>query len=156
MKQTIMNMMVVLMVSMTLIGCGTPVERIAETKSGKPEVLITTQDKAKVKTALTENMLYRSYTLDEETDSRLKFSKLSKGGGDVMLTLMMGNAHSTTPKVEVQYNLFQKDNGIAVIANAGASLQMALGQQKYTDLTQNNGVFNKIQTILNETKQEIE
>jgi RsiW-degrading membrane proteinase PrsW (M82 family) len=134
-----------------LSGCvSTP-----KTSSGKPEVVIATQDVSGVKNLLVGAMVQRGFAVRDDSAYRISFTKALEGMNAVMTQMAIGNSYSTTPEIEVAYTITATANGVYVVGSATASTQMAFGQIQKMDRTQGKG-FLQIQQILDQVKAQAE
>ncbi len=136
-------------------GCATA-PRITSTPSGKPEVEISGVSLDQVNNALITAMTGRGFLLEEQSTNSLFFTHEMSGGSAIGAQLLIGNSYSTTPKEEVRYVSATSSSGVRVIAHPSMSTQMALGQIRRHDMSQNNNWFNGIQSMLQAIKYQLE
>ena len=91
----------VLAIALILVGCTTPVERVASTPSGSPEVTINA-DIQSVRNAVINRVLSYDggYSLISQTDNLLEFERTLTGTGESMVAaLSVGNSYSNNTRV---------------------------------------------------------
>lgn len=141
-----------------LAGCASQPAKIKETRSGWPEVEISTSDKTKVKQNIISRNAQTGWALEQETDSSLLFTKIDDTGsmGAIMTQAIIGNAYSTPPVYEARYIISQANEQVSIVVNISVSTQMAMGQTNRILLNKNNAVFNAFQQQLERVKSETE
>jgi hypothetical protein len=139
---------VALSLAILATGCATQPARIAQTTSGHPEVVIPRADSVDaVKSRLIERLMNAGWQLDQETASRVAFSKEMTGGQAVAAQLVLGNADSSTPRWERAYTLVKAVDGVRIYATSSMSTVMPFGKVNRVELTSNNE-FNDQQASL--------
>ena len=141
-------------VSITLAGCGAPVERIAETQSGRPEVTIQAS-RSRIASALVNKAINDGYTLVEQTEYSLQFRRATQDSEDFAAAMLVGNAYSDNSRW-LTYTLTPVGGGIRVVASSELQAAMVGGQVNRQSLDGNNNVFNAYQTWLMELKSRLE
>ena len=141
-----------------LAGCVAQPERMAQTPSGWPEVIIATPNKQLIKEKIIAMDAKLGWNLEQETESTVLFTKVDNSGsfGSLMTKNMLGNAYSTLPQYEMRYIFSTDGDSTHVIVNVAVSTQMPMGQVNRLFLDNNNMVFNTFQLQLNKIKDEIE
>lgn len=139
-----------------LVGCAAQPERIAQTPSGRPEVVIHTDDTDLVKAEIINEMQTLGFFLRDDSKYRLVFTKELEGSQAILTQLAIGNSYSTTPVGECAFNLSTTENGIRVVEFSSISTQMAMGQVRRMDMKGNNAWFNDLYTLLQRVKQRSE
>jgi hypothetical protein len=139
-----------------LFGCATAPERIAQTRSGKPEVSIKTNDIEAVKSELISRMMEKNYLLEDDSKYRMTFKKEVEGfGAQFAAQLLVGTKYGTTPEVVAVFNLMKLKDGLRVIGFVFIFSQSGFGQTKKEKID-NNKTFNDVQTMLNLIKSTVE
>jgi len=148
---------VVLAIALILVGCATPVERVASTPSGSPEVTINA-DIQSVRNAVINRVLSYDggYSLISQTDNLLEFERTLTGTGESMVAaLSVGNSYSNNTRV-LRINLINSGNNqVRVIAKNYMKAVMVGGQVNMEPLESNN-VFNLYYNDFQKLKQELE
>ena len=155
MRATVASWWLALMIS-CLAGCVSAPDRIAQTPSGRPEVIIQTGDVDLVKSEIINEMQTADFLLQDDSKYRLTFTKELDGDQAILAQLLIGNSYSTTPVGEWAFNLSASGNGIKVLGFGSISTQMAMGQVRRTDMKGNNAWFNAAYSLLERVKQKIE
>lgn len=140
----------------TLSGCAMPPQRIAQTPSGRPEIILNTTDVDLVKATIINEMQVADFFLQDDSKYRLVFTKQLEGNQGIMAQLVIGNSYSTTPVAEVSFNLSKVGSTIKVIEFSSISTQMAFGQVNRMDMKNNNAWFNDLYSLLQRVKAKVE
>lgn len=135
------------------VGC-TTIEKSTFTPSGRPEVVIATNDVGRIKSLLIGDLLNHGYTIESDTQYALTLTRPTKGMESVAASMVAGNSYSVNTRYAT-YNFVHLDNGIRVIASMGWRAQMPGGQVNNQPLNDGN-VYNTFQTQLFEIKAMIE
>ena len=135
-------------------GCVAPVEKMASTASGKPEAVINA-DLAAIKSAIIGNLVNYGYTIEQDTEYMLRFSRPLKGGEDFAASLLVGNSYSTNRRVTT-YTFSRQPEGVRIIVSSALSAQMPGGQVNTSELADQGATFNTFQKDLNEMKAKLE
>ncbi|MEL4204825.1 hypothetical protein C9E85_16150 [Plesiomonas shigelloides] len=143
------------------LGCSSQPERVVNTKSGWPEVYITTNDKSEIVKHVIARNVKNGWVLDEESENTISFEYIDTSGSfdSIMYQSLLGNAYSTAPKYETKYTIANSTKGNGeyfVVVNTSVSVQMAGGKVNRVYLKENNTLFNAIQKQLNSIKSDVE
>ena len=139
-----------------LCGCATAPERIAQTKSGQPEVSIRTNDNEEVKSLIISRMMEKNYLLEDDSKYSLTFRKEVEGtGNQILAQLVVGTRYGTTPEVESRFNIMNIKDRVRVVGFVFISSQSGFGQTNKIK-SDDNKTFNQVQTFLNSIKSTIE
>jgi hypothetical protein len=122
-----------ILISLFLGGCATT-QRFA-TPSGKPEVIINTIDRGKIKSVIINEFMNAGYTMISESDYGVVFSKPMEGVGGVMYQSMLGNTYSSSPEWHARINMATTSGSTRVMAQAVARMQNAFGREDVNDMT---------------------
>ena|SRR5690242_12775672 len=141
------------LLAMTLAACATPSHM--QTASGNPEVTIATTDRAAVKGAVINSFVSRGFTLDQEGDYSLQFSKPMEGAGGVMYQAMLGNSYSSTPRWNVNITLAPLTGETRVVGKAFVRMQNAFGKEDTNDMTSGKA-GQQIMEMLQQVKKSLE
>ena len=137
-----------------LSGCVTQPERITQTASGNPEVIITTGDVARVKSALINRAIDNGFAVEQDTPYSLVIAKPASGGDAFAAAMFVGNAYSVNSNV-ITFTIVKVDTGIRVVAACSLRAQMVGGQTRSQPMN-SNVVFNSLQQRLTFIKSQIE
>ncbi len=146
MRITLMTSALLLLVN----ACATH-ERIATTRSGRPEATIAAS-KDETVSSLIIAMQRGGFMLAEQTDNSVLFTKPMSGLTGAFAQVLIGNSYSTTPQIEVRYVLSEIGESIRAVAFLAMSTQMAFGQINRQDMRDNNAWFNDVQGVLNQVR----
>ena len=104
-----------LAVALACAGCAhqQPSVPAYSTMSGKPEVVFKTDDMAKARSALTNDMLSDGWVISGETASQIVFDKQIENFGAMM---MYGSNFNRVPNARVVFSMAHVDGGIRVVA----------------------------------------
>ena len=136
------------------VGCVAPVQKMALTASGKPELTISAT-LTDVKSAILGEMVNHGYSVDQDTDYMMRMSRPLKGGEDFGAALAVGNAYSSNRRVTI-FTFVKQPEGIRVVVSSAWSAQMPGGQVNTTELTDNGNIFNAFETMLQDIKARLE
>lgn len=137
-------------------GCAPMPQRIAQTASGRPEVVISTIDVNLVKSELVNVMQSGGFLLQDESDYRMVFTRELDGSQATLARLAIGNAYSTTPQAEVAFTFAKMASSVRVVAFASITTQMPYGQIQRGDMKDNNAWFNDFYSALQNVKVRVE
>jgi hypothetical protein len=137
-----------------LAGCAAPVQRISNTPSGKPEVVIAAELTA-IKGAIIADRVNHGYQIEKDTDYLLELARPTKDNEDIAAYFLVGNAYSTNHRV-VAYTFVKTPEGVRVIGSPTIRAQLPGGQINSADLSNNGNVYNTFQTHLFEVKTVVE
>lgn len=133
-------------------GCETP--RI-QTPTGNPEVTIGSVEPDAVKAQIVNQMVNQGFAITTDTVYSLQFSKQMTGMSGAMYQALLGNAHSSTPTVEIGFNIVKLTDSTRVVATRAVVMQNAFGQvQRNTAPNPQDNAF--IQTMLLNIKSAVE
>ena len=133
-------------------GCA---KKMAETPTGRPEVVINVPTSDNVRSLIIDKMQLNGYSLDDESKSRLLFTKETGGKDFLMSSFMLGNQYSTHPIYEITFSLTELNRQVKVVAWIKISSQMPFGQTNRKEwLTADN--FNRLYRMLQEIKTKAE
>lgn len=96
-------------------GCATQPPRIAETQSGKPEVLINTTDRQAVKQSIIGKNATTGWSLEQESDSLLLFRRPFDEKTVIFGSALLG-AGAMAKGMTIRYTIVQFDGKIKVLA----------------------------------------
>ena len=122
-----MNKIIAALVVLTasLAGCAAP----PVTSADPPSVVIGSTDKAGIKANLIARNTATGWTLMQESESLLVFTKPETDTTSSAVTqVLLGNRHSTKPVYEARYTLVQVPAGVLVVATVDVSTQLPGGQ----------------------------
>lgn len=133
-------------------GCET-VQRIAETESGKPEMLFETAELGIIKSELISEFLNHNYSIIKDSEYMIEMKRDLRGAETILGTLN-GNAYSTNYRV-VTMNFAKLSSGIRVLISNRLDSQMPGGQINTMDMNTVE-VFNVNQQFLIDLKAKLE
>jgi hypothetical protein len=144
-----------------LFGCAGQPKKIAETKSGRPEIIIKTDNVDIVKPLLVSKMGDEeeewSYSLIKKSKYKLTFARPVIAGEEAYKAQeMVGSYYGTVPERFVEFTLTRVDGAIKTVAYPSLLSENGFGQTKQVGLENNIDVFNALQELLNSVKLEIE
>lgn len=141
-----------------IAGCASAPPKIKETSSGHPEIVISVKDLKPIRSNLIERNASTGWTLEQETESTLFFTKTDTSGSlqSAVTQALLGNAYSTPPKYEARYTFIPMPNSTKIIVNVFVSTQMPGGQVNRIGLSDASPTFNPFQTQLEKVKSEVE
>ncbi len=131
----------------SFFGCATQPQRVAQTNSRNPEVVIKGVDVETVRARIIERLMSGGMRLDSETPSRIVVSQEVEGINENLLRLSLGNANSTPVRVELAFTIVKVSEGVKVFCQRSAWTQMPGGQINRVELNGNQD-FNDGQTAL--------
>ena len=143
----------VILIGLIFSGCATT-QRVA-TPSGKPEVVINTTDREKIKSVIINEFMNAGFTMVSESDYSVVFSKPMEGFGGVMYQAMLGNSYSSSPKWNARINMANTGESTRVLAQAVVRMQNAFGREDVNDMT-NGKAGAQLQEILQRIKAQVE
>ena len=132
-----------ILVILGICGCGEPVERIAETQSGRPEAIFRGMDTETAASRVASMCLQQGLRVDNHTNNQVVCSGQLQGGEAIMAQVLIGNSYSTTPVGRLTYSFIQEGRDVRAYGQGQVSTQMALGQVNSFD-TNGNADFNAI------------
>lgn len=142
-----------ILIGLFLGGCATT-QHLA-TPSGKPEVIINTTDRWKIKSVIINEFMNAGFTMISESDYGVVFSKPMKGVGGVMYQALLGSPYSSSPEWNARINMATTSDSTRVVAQAVAKMQNAFGREDVNDMTSGKpGV--QLQEILQRIKVQVE
>ena len=136
-------------------GCATPPAKIANTASGRPEVIIADTQVGRVKSLLIGELVNDGYSIEQDTDYSLTMSRDLKGGEQIGAAMLVGNSYSSNSRL-TSFNFVQGGQNLRVIASGTIRAVMPGGKTNTLSLDNNNAVFNILQELLNEIKERID
>jgi len=139
-----------------LSGCATPVQRIAQTPSGRPEMLINSNDADLVKTSIINEMQSSNYFLQNDSQYRLVFTKQIEGSRAFWAQMLIGSQYRTPPTQVVVFNFTKQGENIKVMGYISMTTQSAFGQVRNADMKDDNAWFNEQYSMLQRAKDTIE
>jgi hypothetical protein len=125
------------------------------TPSGKPEVVINTTDREKIKSVIINEFMNAGFTMVSESDYSVVFSKPMEGFGGVMYQAMLGNSYSSSPEWNARINMANTGESTRVLAQAVVRMQNAFGREDVNDMT-NGKAGVQLQEILQSIKAQVE
>jgi hypothetical protein len=141
--------------SIFLFSCASAPEKITNTVTGKPEIIINTLDVTNIKGQIISDMLIDGYMVIQETPHLLELQRATKGNEDLAAYFMsVGNSYSTNYRV-VAINFIKSKDSTRIVATNFMKSNMALGQVNKSVIN-NNKLFNIWQEYLYELKDKIE
>lgn len=144
---------ILLPIALALAGCATPIQRIVETPSGKPEVIIKA-DVAAIKASIIGDLVNHNYTVEKDSEYLLEFSRPTKGMENFAAAMVAGNSYSTNARI-VNYTFVRQPDGVRVIIANSVRAQMPGGQTR-TEPLHHNELFNTYQKQLEDIKSKLE
>lgn len=141
------NLTLLAVLSFAIAGCTAQPQRISQTSSGNPEVIIKGVEIADVKSRILEKMMAGGLTLDSESPSRIVFSAPVTGFTENLLRVALGNSNSTPVRSEVAFTMVKIPVGVRVFSQSSVWTQMPGGQVNRTPLT-GDAEFNGMQAAL--------
>lgn len=140
------------LVAFFVAGCAAPVERIASTASGNPEVQVDGHDVDVVKARLLDRLMNAGFQIDNETSSTLVASKEMTGMQESLMRITLANSYATPVRAVTSFTFVKTPNGTKVFARNSATTTMAFGQVRRGDLSSAT-YFNATQASLNKLKE---
>lgn len=126
-----------------LLGCAAPVERMAQTPSGRPEVVFSTRSAAAVSEKLVGLCASKGILVQKSASNEVVCGGTMTGGDAVLAQILIGNSYSTTPERYVRFTIFPYQGKTRVQAYQWVETQMAFGQVNKNELN-GNAQFNDI------------
>lgn len=152
-KQTKMKSLFSLVFVFMVAGCATPVERVARTESGRPEIIIRAEISA-IKSAIVSHLIGYGYTLTKDSDVMLEMTRTTNGAETLSAAMTIGNAYSSNRRVET-FTLLRTDAGIRVIEQGRLESTMPGGATNSAPINSNE-TFNIYQKWFEEIKTKLE
>lgn len=122
-----------------LFGCAAPVQRITETRSGKPEGLFVNRSAADVSNEIVQRCAGRQgYFVASATSTRVECRGALDDASALKAQILMGNAYSTTPEGIAVFTLVSEGQNTRVYIDAFIETIMAFGQPRRVNLTDND------------------
>jgi hypothetical protein len=149
-----LSLMCGLTLLLALVGCVAPVEKIAVTPTGRPEVTINAPID-RIKAEIISVALNEGYTIDQDSTYMLRFSRPLGAGENFGAALTVGNAYSANRRVTT-YTFSPHGVGVRVVVSSQWQAQMPGGQSKSTELADGGNVFNAHQQALMNIKEKLE
>lgn len=147
---TLKKMLIIALGAALLSGCA-QVERIKQTKSGKPEGFYPNQTKEKVSGALVATCNEKGLIVYDAKPEVVICGKELEGGAALLTQATIGNAYSTPPIAKIRYTISQINSDVKVWADMWTETQMAMGQVNSMNI-QDNQSFNSVQRLLDGLK----
>ncbi len=144
-----------LALALGLFGCATPVAKMVENPSGKPEVTIASKDVDHIKSEIVSAMLNEKFNIEKDTPYMIEFRGAPTSGQDLAIAMTVGNAYSTNWR-SVAFTFATLESGTRVIASLSLKAQMPLGQINSVSMDNNGAAFNSYQVFLNGLKAKLE
>jgi len=135
-------------------GCAKQPDKIAQTKSGLPEVEINTTDIDLVKSTIMDKIysLGKGYYLVDESNNSLVFQKELTGfKADLAQALTVG-PRGERPKIEVKFTISKRKMNTVVYAHIFQIYKSGLGKVDRINGTSNNKNFNDLYNFLKSVK----
>ena len=99
--------------ALTVAACVEPVEH--STASGKPEVLIDTQDTSAVKSEIVSYMINSGYSVTTNDEFTIAFDRPVD---NAFAAVLLGSSYDSTPNARITYTIIEVNNGTRVIADS--------------------------------------
>lgn len=147
------SVIALILLSLIVSGCATT-QRVA-TPSGKPEIVINTTDRGRIKSVITNEFMNAGFTMVSESDYSVVFSKPMEGVGGVMYQATLGNPYSSSPEWNARINMATTGTSTRVMAQAVVKMQNAFGREDVNDMT-NGKAGVQLQEILQRVEAQIE
>lgn len=122
-----------------LIGCASQPPRIAQTPSGKPEVVIVTADRSAVRQSIISHKVSEGWSLEQETDSLLVFNRAFDEKTLILGSALVGS-NAMRNGMTIRYTIFQTKEGAKVLVTP-------FNDQ---DTTEFNSLYAQLKTIKHE------
>jgi len=149
-----MRLIFSLVITLFLASCASMPDKIQNTPTGKPEVIINYSNVDDIKASLIADYLIDGYTVTKDTPYLLELQRNTKGNEDFAAYFAVGNAYSSNYRL-VSINLIKSDGKVRVVVTNSFKAHMPFGQVNTAEIT-NNKVFNFWQTYLNGLKKKFE
>jgi hypothetical protein len=151
----LIKLVILAILSVFLFSCASAPERIADTITGKPEVVINSTDLNRIKTQIIGDRLIDGYTVVKDTPYLLELQRQTKDNEDMVAYFMsVGNAYSTNYRT-ISVNFLKSKDSVRVVVATFLKAHMLYGQVNSAEITSNE-VFNTWQKYLNDLKIKIE
>jgi hypothetical protein len=137
-------------------GCATPPQRVADTPSGRPEVIVNIRDPELVKGAAISEFQVNRFVLTNSAPYSLQFERKLDASQAMLAQFFIGNAYSTTPIANVTLSFASEGSAVRVFASSSITTQMAFGQVRTLNMDGNNAWFNDIFGLLQSVKRTAE
>ena len=148
----------ILILSILFIGCAQTQPRIASTKSGMPEISISSTNKSIVKSHIIDEIFAagKGYIIISETDSRIVFSRVPQGFSADLAQVLIVGASGERPRVEVTFTISSRPESITVYAQLAQVYKHAYGKVTRVDGTNNKYKnFNDLYLFLEKVKSKV-
>lgn len=155
MNKQISSYVVFLLLVIFLPSCATPVAKITNTDSGKPEVIIETNNIDSIKSLIISEMVNFGYQIEKDTPYLLEMARATDSRENMTAALSIGNSSSTNNRLAT-YTFVKLNNGIRVIAAASLRAQLPGGKVNFSQLSNNGSIYNIYQKQLFVIKEKIE
>ncbi len=144
-------------VALVMTGCTMPT-KMAETASGRPEVVINTTDVSKIKALIIDDMLNHGYLVEQDTAYSLVLARGIKGAGEGFLaglSMGAGTGSGSTKRVTV-YNFTPAAAGGTRVVVSSQWQAQSYGQTNSQELAMDGATFNIFYTQLLQFKERLE
>ena len=152
-NQTILSLFALFAI-LFLFGCAGKQVNF-QTPSGKPEVTINSTNNEKIKSTIVNEFVNRKFTLVNESNYNLVFTKQMTGFRAALYQSLLGNSYSSTPTWEARINIIKLNNKTRLITQPVVKMKNAFGKEDVNDFT-NSGAGAELQKMLNKIKSIIE
>lgn len=149
----IMAIAMFLLIPVALMSCNATVERMAETPSGRPEVVISAP-RAEIANLIINESINEGYTIVSQTDFSIQMSRPLNSNENIAASLFVGNSYSNNSRW-LTFTLTEVPEGIRVIISAEIQAAMVGGQINRQPLNANTN-FNTYQSWLLDIKAQLE
>ena len=149
--ETILNKIFLILILTILAGCAAPIPRIANTASGRPEVLLHTSKSAvQIHDAILEAMVSVGFRVDADTISNLAVSIQMSSSEEGANKYVYGGAYGSF-RNEVSFTIISTANGVKIFAQPTWS--RSVRGDKIQEQKDDNATFNLWQSFLEKLKQ---
>jgi len=125
------------------------------TPSGGPELLFHSAEPDDVRGALVGVFATQGYTVAQESQSSIVFSRLWDDTSGIVYKSLVGGSYSSMPQHEIRVTLAKLPDGLRVYANVSVAMQNAFGHQDRQDVTAgDNGAW--LQSVLLNVRTQLE
>ena len=140
----------IIILSIFIFGCSsTP--KIADTITGKPEIVINSTDLNIIKNDIIGELLIAGYTVVQDTPRLLELQRRTRDNEDIAAYFMsVGNAYSTNYRT-VSVNFLKSDDSVRIVVSTFFRAHLPYGEVSSAPIT-NNEVFNYWQEYLDKLK----
>lgn len=128
-------------------GCSIP-QRMADTPSGRPEIVLNSSNLDMIKEEIMFEMQKGDFFLEDDSKYRLQFSRELEGRNLIVGRLLVGSSYGTTPRAEISFNIVPLGEETKVIVYMHMSSQTRYGQVNRDDIKSSNAWFNDFYTLL--------